>query len=261
MENVKRLLEGLERSGVIGGLAGGLAGGALVSAATSKRGRKLGRTALKVGALAAVGGVAWKAYQAYSDNRRADSPKTSAAGGAIAAPAAAVTRVQPGAPAAGAPADPGYAGLDESRFAAVIDESPANPGPMLLLRAMIAAAHADGHIDSAENARIHARVRELPLTDREKARLFDELAHPPSLRELVVRAERPEIAIEVYAASLLAVDPVQPAARDYLARLALVLELPSELIEQLHRQAALRDDAQVNQKADAGQSPPALLAG
>lgn len=32
----------------------------------SKKGRKVGKSALKVGALAAVGGLAWKAYQQYS---------------------------------------------------------------------------------------------------------------------------------------------------------------------------------------------------
>src|SRR5690554_8139450 len=45
-----------------------LGGGALGLMLGSKRGRKIGGTALKYGALAGVGALEWKAYQYYQSN-------------------------------------------------------------------------------------------------------------------------------------------------------------------------------------------------
>ena len=63
--DLNRLLNGLTQSGAIPGVAGGLGGGALVGALGSKKGRKLAGTALQWGGIAALGGLAWKAYQTY----------------------------------------------------------------------------------------------------------------------------------------------------------------------------------------------------
>jgi len=83
--DVKGVLEGLSRQfgsgsgsqsgGGSGGQSGGgidvkslLGGGALGMLVGSKRGRKLGGKALKYGALAGVGVLAWKAWQNYQGN-------------------------------------------------------------------------------------------------------------------------------------------------------------------------------------------------
>jgi uncharacterized membrane protein YebE (DUF533 family) len=63
MIDAKRLLDQLVGSGVAGGLAGGIAGGALANVLSGKKGRKLAGSALKVGGLALVGGLAYKAWQ------------------------------------------------------------------------------------------------------------------------------------------------------------------------------------------------------
>lgn len=126
-----------------------MAGGVLSGALMSKGGRKLGKTALKVGALAAVGGIAWKAYQHYQCKQGTAATTATAAG--------------PQAAAAALP------DLTSGRFIAAAEDRPGNPGPMLLLRAMIAAAHADGHIDAAERQRIFERVDELELDSDAKA--------------------------------------------------------------------------------------------
>jgi len=65
MFDAKRLLDQLVGSGVAGGFAGGLAGGALGSMLAGKRGKKLAGNALKLGGLALVGGLAYKAWQSY----------------------------------------------------------------------------------------------------------------------------------------------------------------------------------------------------
>ena len=65
MIDAKRLLDQLVGSGAAGGFAGGLAGGALANLLSGKKGRKLAGSALKVGGLALVGGLAYKAWQNY----------------------------------------------------------------------------------------------------------------------------------------------------------------------------------------------------
>jgi len=64
--DLSKLVNGLSKSGALSGFMGGVAGGGLTSMIATKKGRKVGKKALKVGALAAVGGLAWKAYQNYS---------------------------------------------------------------------------------------------------------------------------------------------------------------------------------------------------
>ncbi len=53
--------------------AGGMAGGLASSLLTSKSGRKLGKSALKLGGIAAVGALAYTAYQRYNSNQVATS--------------------------------------------------------------------------------------------------------------------------------------------------------------------------------------------
>lgn len=215
MKDLNRIIESLGNSGVLSGLAGGMAGGMLSGALMSKGGRKLGKSALKVGALAAVGGIAWKAYQHYQGK---------------AATAA--------APDAGTPA---LTGLTSERFAAASEDRPDNPGPMLLLRAMIAAAHADGHIDAAERQRIFERVEELELDRDAKALLFDELQAPMSPSQLAALIPDRETAVEVYVSSVLAIDTSQTMSRHYLDGLASRLELPAELVGAVHMEAGIED--------------------
>jgi uncharacterized membrane protein YebE (DUF533 family) len=108
---------------------------------------------------------------------------------------------------------------------------------MLMLRAMITAANADGHIDENERQRIYLQVDNFDLSNEDKASLFDELRHPLSLQQLVKAVPNSETAIEVYAASLLAIDEQQAASQDYLNRLAASMLMPPELVEAVHAQA------------------------
>jgi uncharacterized membrane protein YebE (DUF533 family) len=66
MININKMLASLSRSGMMkgsggallgGGIAGGIAGGLMSGKGAGKTGKK----ALQIGALAAVGGIAWKA--------------------------------------------------------------------------------------------------------------------------------------------------------------------------------------------------------
>jgi uncharacterized membrane protein YebE (DUF533 family) len=69
MADMNKLLGQLLGSGATGGFAGGLAGGLTSSMLTSKSGRKIGTKALKMGGIAAVGALAYAAYQRYSTGK------------------------------------------------------------------------------------------------------------------------------------------------------------------------------------------------
>ena len=83
MADMNKLLGQLLGSGAAGGFAGGLAGGLASSLLTSKSGRKLGKQTLKMGGIAAVGALAYAAYQRYSTGKDTASnalPETAGAG-------------------------------------------------------------------------------------------------------------------------------------------------------------------------------------
>ena len=111
-----------------------------------------------------------------------------------------------------------------------------NRGQLILMRAMIAAAYADGHIDETERQKIFAQVETMDLSVQEKAMLFDELRKPLGLSELVQAVPDAQTGIEVYAASASAIDLQQPVSGQYLEALANQLCLPRELVSSIHQQ-------------------------
>lgn len=211
--DLNRALDGLMRSGIGGSLAAGLAGGLAANALSGKKTRKLAGSALKVGGAVAIGGLAWKAYQRY----RAAPEQADPADGRVADAS-------------------GWNGLTETGFQPT-ETAACRRRDLLVLRAMIAAAHADGHLDDAERRRIFERIDSLGLDAAEKGLLFDELRRPLQVAELAGQATTPELAAEVYAAALLAIDESQPISRAYLAELAEAMALPTALVVELHRSA------------------------
>lgn len=233
MKNLNSIIGGLSKSGLISGLAGGVAGGML----TSKKGRKVGKGALKLGALAAVGGVAWKAYQSYSQNKQ-NNPSEGTHQSVEAGSGQITSSTYIPSQGRAAPLTYTPESLSREQFEAIVDESKDDSAEqMLLLRAMITAADADGHIDAGERDAIFEQVSAMQLSTADKASLFDEIRSPLSAEQLVAQVPNSETAVEVYAASLLAIDESQPASVDYLQKLSRALFLPAELVQQLHHQA------------------------
>ena len=66
---------------------------------------------------------------------------------------------------------------------------------------------------------------ELSLSTEEKAFVMDELRKPLDIDAVVTAATTPELALEIYAASFLAMEPDDPAEQAYLALLASRLKL------------------------------------
>lgn len=240
--DLKKLVGSLSNSGALSGFMGGVAGGGVTSMLTSKKGRKVGKSALKVGALAAVGGLAWKAYQQYSANNQSQAGATQSEQGTHQAPqtsgntyAGDGTVVQETAQQNAAKFDFTPARIEQEQFEQVVQDTNPN-GQMLLMRAMISAAYCDGHIDDAERQRIFAQVDTMDLSVQEKATLFDELRKPLALQDLVAQVPNAQTGIEVYAASASAINLSEQNSQAYLHTLANQLCIPTQLTQSIHAQ-------------------------
>lgn len=190
-----------------GGLAlGGLAGLML----GSKTGRKIGKKAVTYGGLALVAGLAYKAYQGHQANKQ-NAPR----------PSYPQDQPVPLEAPRGTAFDPAQQPGGENQFA------------VNLLTAMISAAKADGHIDRDEQDRIFEKIDEAGLDSEAKAFLMDELRSPLDLDKVVSAATCQETAVEIYAASRLAIDPDHAAEKAYLQMLAARLGLEDGLVQEI----------------------------
>ena len=106
-----------------------------------------------------------------------------------------------------------------------------------IVRAIIAAAKADGRIDEAEREAIFGQLDDMDLDTAEKAFVFDELSAPLDIDGVVALATGPEMASEIYAASLIAVNPDTAAEQAYLRTLASRMGLDANLVREIHRAA------------------------
>lgn len=110
----------------------------------------------------------------------------------------------------------------------------------LILRGMISAAKADGQVDQQEMQRIVGRLKDAGMDAEAQAWVLAELGRPLDLDALVADIPSPEVAAEVYAASLLAVEVDTPAERDYLARLAQRSGLQPTVVQVIHQSMGVR---------------------
>lgn len=191
-----------------GALAGGVLGLLIGNKKTRKMLGKGAGTALKVGGLAAVAGLAYTAYKRHQAGQAAPAPQ------------------QAQLPPA------------ESAFAPEQVRGGAEKLAQGVLVAMIQAAKADGHIDAEEHARIFGHLDALGLDADAKAFVMDELGAPLDMSRVTRHATSPEAAAELYAASLLAMDPDTPEERAYLDRLASALGLEAGLAAELEKTVA-----------------------
>lgn len=191
-------------------LAAGALAGLLLGTGT---GRKITGSALKIGGLAAVAGLAYKAYQNYSAGAQPD------AAGPAGDSSDGKTELLP--PPSDSPFDPALAPQGEAEFA------------LVTMRAMIAAARADGQIDEAERARIAERLQQTGLGSEAESFILAELDKPMDLDAIVAAAQTDAQKVELYTASRLAIEPDTRAERGYLDLLAGRLKLPDALVDHI----------------------------
>ncbi|WXL27090.1 tellurite resistance TerB family protein [Ectopseudomonas mendocina] len=193
---------------VLKGAGGGaLAAGALGMLLGNKSARKVGGKALTYGGLAALGVVAYKAYSNWQAKQSVAQPIDLQTVDRIAAPQ-------------------------------VEEHSQA------ILRALVGAAKADGHVDARERQLIEGEFSRLTGDAELQHWLQTELNKPLDPAEIARAARTPEIAAEMYVASVLMVDEEHFMERAYLDELARQLKLDPALKSEL--------EAQVRQELVAG---------
>lgn len=191
----------------------------------SRRGRGIATNVAGLGGLALVSGLAYKAFQ----NHQAGRPLIDAGG----------TATPPKALPAPSPTsfDPNTATEDDT---------------LLYVRAMVAAASCDGHMDEGERTRIMGGLAQAGI-DAETTRWLErELASPADIDELADPVTTPEKGAQVYAAARVAIEPDTIQEREFLRRLATALDLDAALVRHL-------DDAATSIKAPPGVASAAGL--
>jgi uncharacterized membrane protein YebE (DUF533 family) len=182
---------------------GMLAGGVLGLLLGDKRVRKFGGKALTYGGAAALGALAFRAYSNWQQQK--------AAAGAAPVPAAQPAQFLP------APASE-----DHSRA---------------VLKALIAAAKSDGHIDARERSLIEEKLTSLADDPALRSWIDAEVARPLDPADVAAASGSMEVASEMYLVSVLAVDSESFMERAYLDALATQLKLPADLKAQLETEA------------------------
>ena len=180
-----------------GGGLGDLLGGLLGGGAAGSTGARSGGNA----GMAILATIAMAALKNWTDNRRAQ--------------------------AAMAPDTAGFATPELEAMTAPATEE-------LVVRAMISAAKADGEVGEDEIQRIVGRVGADGLSEEEKQFMIAELRRPLDLAALVAEVPNEMVAVEVYAASLLAIELDTPAEAAYLRQLAQALRLDGATLSRLH---------------------------
>ena len=183
---------------------GMLAGGALGLLLGNKRMRKFGGKALTYGGAAALGALAFRAYSNWQQ-QKAMAP------GAAPAPAAQPAQFLP------APSSE-----DHSRA---------------VLKALIAAAKSDGHIDAREREMIETKLGTMAGDPALRSWIDAEVSRPLDPADVAAAANSLEVGSEMYLVSVLAVDAESFMERAYLDELAKRLALPPELKANLEAEA------------------------
>ena len=194
--------EGTEREATLSGMGKGAAiAGVLALLLGTKTGRGVTGAGLKLGTLGALGGLAYKTYQNWQSQQTGQTISQ-----------------------AGAPIENLTGPQAEQRSLA-------------LLKAMIAAAKADGHIDAAEGAKIEDLMTKLDLESATAKLIKEELSKPLDPKDIAASADTPEAAAEIYLTSLLVIGEVNENERAYLDQLAENLKIPKDLAQQMETQA------------------------
>ncbi|MBS3670051.1 MULTISPECIES: tellurite resistance TerB family protein [Halomonadaceae] len=217
--DVKGMLSGLSKqlgsgsSGQGGGSSSGfdvkslLGGGAMGMLVGSKRGRSMGGKALKYGAIAGVGVLAWKAWQSSQAAKNGNAQQNTAQN------------------------------APEGERVEVLSGEYQERRSLELLQAMIMAARADGHIDEQEQALITEQIDALGADQEMHNWVEQQLKAPLDAQALAREADSPQAAREMYLISVAVTDDQNPMERAWLDQLASALNLPKEMTDELERQA------------------------
>ncbi len=202
-------------SSIPGGLASGAAaGGVMALLMGNKSARKYAGKAAKYGGAAMLGGLALKGFQNWQSNNTTSTQTVNEN-----------------------PQDGIHDRNDQLSIEDYSRNSHNDVEQTVIVKAMIAAAKADGHIDAQEQQRIFEAVERMDLSAEEKGIVFDSLQKEIPIHELVNGVDSVELKAEIYLASCLVLDIDEPSERKHLDELGMALSLPKELLQQIEWQA------------------------
>jgi uncharacterized membrane protein YebE (DUF533 family) len=209
MFNPEKLLGGLLRSGMRGRGMGSLVSG---------------------GAALGLVGVAMEAVEHFMNRPQSASQNAPppAPGSQNISSSGSAPPPPPPAPSAAPPPVP-----EDGRVA---PDDPVKQDSVLLIRAMIAAANADGVIDAQERGRILDKLKSVDLSREEHQFIVHELLEPKSIKEIIDAVDGDVLARQVYAASVIAITIDTAAEKSYLKDLAEGLGLNAAAVEAIHQQ-------------------------
>jgi uncharacterized membrane protein YebE (DUF533 family) len=111
----------------------------------------------------------------------------------------------------------------------------------LVLKAMVNAAKADGEIDEGEAHRIVGKLQEAGVDADGQRYVLELMRRPMETETLITAAEgHPNLAAELYAASLMAIEVDTSAEKAYLGKLASGLGLSSEVTRRIEQMVGLQ---------------------
>lgn len=184
--------------GGLGGLLGGLLGGGGALGGGAQR--RSGGT--NYAALASLGMMAFQAYQAWQRSQASAAPQQT------------------------------------PQTADLLSGPQVEEHSHAVLRALIAAAKADGRIDESEKHLISSEIGRHTDDPNLQQWLDDEVAKPLNATEVAQAAQNdPAMAAEMYLASVMLVDDQQDAECNYLDELAAALQIDPQLQVHLEQQA------------------------
>ncbi|MGE0054238.1 MAG: tellurite resistance TerB family protein [Hyphomicrobium sp.] len=193
-EVLSKLQQILRDNPMAAGTALGGLGGLVLGTQT---GRSIAGSAARLGALALIGGLAYKAFQNYQTGR----PLITGATAPEAAPEG--SGFEPGAMT--------------------------NDAAMLYINAMVAAAAADGRIDAGEQNRVVGSLKQAGIDAEAEQFLANAFNNPPSITDIANAVNSPEEAIQVYTAARIAIDPDTTQESAFLSQLANALGIDAKL--------------------------------
>jgi len=217
--NLNTNSDGDNREATLDGMKkGAIAAGVLALLLGTSSGRKLTGSALKIGSLAAVGGIAYKTWQ----NLQAKEAKAAEAvqKHRDVQQAEIVAKIE----------------VSEAPKALSIDKlegDAAEERSQILVKAMIAAAKSDGKMTDDETANMNQQIQKLGLGEGIEDILKAGMVTPLSAKSVARMADDQETAAEIYLVSILVTDTENAQEKSYMNALAKALALPAEVVQEL----------------------------
>jgi uncharacterized membrane protein YebE (DUF533 family) len=226
MLDAKNLLANIDSNGLVGKMLGGMAtknfaAGLLTGGVTTSLlggGKDTVETAAKVGGLALLGTLAYKAFGDYQQQKAAGGNPS--LGGAVTQSAQGLIAQASGL----------LSGLmtntqPQTAEAIAAPATTSNELSLSIIRAMIAAAKADGHMDAVETQKIMGQLESAGASAQEKILLMQEMANTPEVTTIAAAAKSPQESAQIYLAALLVCDSQCKLEQEYLLSLATALKL------------------------------------